>query len=402
LTPNKKLSMNNKGNIKSVPKAKKRANKKARKPRQPRNQIGGPLARNPRRSRQRTRGPGQMKATPRAGLSRRSCPVYEQEFIFDVIAGTTDGFAIANGGNPFPLNPGQATTFPWLSTIARQWEKYRFNWIEVEYMREVSEFATAGTIGKVMVHLDLNAGDPGPASKNQVLDTDERLLMSGMPCENFKRRIPGKLLHPTGLPLYVRPGGLPGASDIKTFDCANIWVSTAGTSDATTKLGELHIRYSVVLEVPVLDSLTTPPTNNSALFYISQDFSLDSQPLTSTILATLLWSADMMLGNGIGAVVNSDGTISLPNNNNYFIDWDVQFQATGSATDFQALLSLGGFPISIPQELAAVAAQVTRTTLSGSYWLSGGTGNGTLELQASATFSTGAVKAVGSIRIIAI
>jgi len=397
LTPNKKLSMNNKGNIKSVPKAKKRANKKARRPRQQRNQVGGGLPKNPRRQRQRTRGPGQIKPNPRVGLNRRNCQIMEQEFIYDVV-GNAGTFGVVNGGVPFPLNPGQATTFPWLSSIAKQWEKYRFNFVEIEYMREVSEFATAGTIGKVMVNVDLNAGDPAPGSKTQVLDTDERLLMSGMPCENFKRRIPGSLLHPTGLPLYVRPAGLPGAADIKTFDCGNIWVSTSGVSDNSTKLGELHIRYSVLLEVPILDSTLVAPANNQVAYLYQQT----ALTLTTTVAGTVLWPAGSHIYNGIaGSFDSGTGLILLPVGN-YLIDYVVQFEATGTDTEWIVQWWAGSGPLgstlSPSCDFNAVGADVTTGILSGSFYYPSD-GVTTCRLRPIATFSTGNCAAIASLRV---
>jgi hypothetical protein len=238
------------------------------------------------------------------GLSRRSCPVQEHEFIYDVIGNGAD-FGIVNGGNPFPLNPAQATTFPWLSTIAKQWERYRIKYLDIEYRREVSEFATAGTTGKVMIHVDLDAADGPPATKTQVLDTDRRLLLDMMPCENKKLRIPGRLFHPVGSPLLSRPGGLPSATDIRLYDAGNIWVSTSGTVDNTTKLGEIHLNYAFELSVPVLESTTTAPINNSL-----SSFSETNSAAGATTVAQVQPLATVVT-NGLG-ITNTAGSFTLP------------------------------------------------------------------------------------------
>ncbi len=77
-----------------------------------------------------------MRPGKASGLTRKSCPIVECEFIYDVVGNGTN-FAIVNSGNPFPINPGQATTFPWASTIAKQFDKYKFEYIQLEYRREV-------------------------------------------------------------------------------------------------------------------------------------------------------------------------------------------------------------------------------------------------------------------------
>lgn len=298
-----------------------------------------------------------MTPQARGGLSRRNCVIVEHEFIYDVVGGGTP-FAVVNGGYPFPLNPGQGTTFPWLSLQAKQWERYKFNFIRLSYAREVSEYATAGTIGRVMVSVDLDAADAPPSTKTQVLDTDTRLLMHGMPSENFQMTIPGKLLHPTGMPRYVRPGGLPGATDIREYDVGNLWVSTSGVSDATTKLGELHVMYSVELSVPVLQSIATAPINNSVTIF-------DSAAGT-TLLATGVPEAVGLyhtVVNGLGIVWQQTSGV-LPAGC-YMID--VQFQGHDSAVENFYIIGdvqVGGVsiyptPIERPQAVSASGGYVS-------------------------------------------
>jgi hypothetical protein len=281
---------------------------------------------------------------------------------------------------------------------AKQWERYKFKWIKFEYLREVSEFATAGTIGKVMLNIDLDASDQPPSTKTQVMDTDKTLLAHGMPCEDFSMVIPGKLLHPTGQPLYVRPGGLPGASDIKTFDCGNLWVSTSGVSDNTTKLGELHVTYAVEFSVPVLESTTTAPINNSVSF-ATQSTAL---ALTTTVAGTILWPVASVLANGTMSVFNATTGSITPPPGNYLVDVVGSVTFGGLATVYALSLRKNGTDI----ENSIVSRTFTSGTLTAdTESLSGYVScNGTdvLTVVETATFSTSTASAYANIRITAI
>jgi hypothetical protein len=336
-----------------------------------------------------------MARGPRPGFTRRSCTVSEHEFIYDVVGNGTN-FGIVNGGLPFPINPGQVTTFPWLSVQAKQWEKYKIHSLKLEYRREVSEFATAGTIGKVMINVDLDAADAGPSSKTQVLDTDKRLLMDCMPCENNSIVIPGKIFHPTGEPKWVRPGGLPGATDIKTYDAGNIWVTTSGTSDNTTKLGELHLTYVVELSVPILESTTVAPINNSVATFESQSGTI-SALTTGTVTTIPLATAAF---NGLGAV-NTAGLIVLPAGN-YLVDWWGEVGYSGASTNTVVSLYKNGAQFLLDDNaFTQTNAAALNVQVNGNAFVTVN-GTDTISMCITATFSSGTASPGGFMRIVAI
>jgi len=229
-------------------------------------------------NRNRPTGPGgkQSFRTGRLGLSgsnnratsRRAQTIEEDEYIGEVLSST--GFATTQ----YSANPGQPNTFPWGNRISQLYEEYEFEFLEFYYKREVSEFATAGTVGKVMLSFDYDASDIAPTTKQIVEDTVPHA--DGMPadpvirlpidCARMKKN-PGK---------FVRPGAQPANTDIKTYDCGNLYVSTSGNQSTGATLGELHVRYRVKLSEPILEagivqggamhftSLTASTANNFA------------------------------------------------------------------------------------------------------------------------------------------
>jgi hypothetical protein len=184
--------------------------------------------------------------TKNGTTNRANFVIEEDEYIAEVTPANEPAFNVVQ----YPVNPGQVSMFPWLSTIAKNFEKYCFEYLEFYYKREVSEFATNGQTGKVIYSFDTDASDPAPFGKQEMEATDPH--EDALPSENFRLPIPKKML----LPLlsdahFVRPGALPANTDLKTYDVGTLNVATQATA-ANTATGELHVRYRVRLMIPVL------------------------------------------------------------------------------------------------------------------------------------------------------
>lgn len=141
-------------------------------------------------------------------------------------------------------NPGLAGSFPWLSSLARKYDMYRFVRLKYSY-RSVAPTSTSGV---VMLSFDYDAADDTPNSKAKQAQT--------VPCTE------SNCWTSLDLPVqmdsnwkYVRPGNLAGNLDIKTYDAGNLIYSTQYGSGIVT--GELYVEYTVELKKPsdgVLDT----------------------------------------------------------------------------------------------------------------------------------------------------
>lgn len=306
-------------------------------------------------------------------MNRRGCVVEEDEFIGPV-SGSTAFNAV-----PYPLNPGQARTFPWLSQEAKLWERYVFEYLEFYYKRDVSEFATNGTTGKVMMNVDFDASENPPSSKIQVEDSFPH--SDGMPCENFKLIVPRSQLHPKGEPKYVRTGGIPGAADIKLYDAGNFFISTQGNQNST-EVGELRVRYRIRFEVPVLEAINTAPTNYSVTLWQK----LLVPGLTTGAATNINFQSVDVVTDGLG-IAPSNNFVLPPGN--YLVDGTVVFTiAGGNLTSAQGAFQKNGTAVftSSGFTCAAAAVVVANTlTLSPAYVV----GNGIDQFQfiVAATFT---------------
>jgi len=337
-----------------------RRNRRQKKQQGPRRQVGpraangafmsknmaGNRRQRRRRPRRQTNFTGTISRGPnglRPGKKRHNFS--EDEFITDILGSTTFGSGTSTTALQFSVNPGQAITFPWLSQIASRYEKYVFTKLNFFYKHEVSEFATAGTIGKAMLAFDYDAADAPPTSKTQMYAMDPH--DDKMPCKDFRVHVDCREAFNNG-PKYVRSGNLPGGTDIKTYDCGLINAAAAGTADSVSKIGELHVSYAGWFEKPVLESTTSAPINYS----VSQFRSTAPEAITSGVaFSPAVATVDT---NGLNAV-NTAGSIVLPPGN---YKMSVIFTET-YGTDVSAVL------ISLRKNAATIPGTVTNYIVGG-------------------------------------
>jgi hypothetical protein len=245
-------------------------------------------------------GPLKLGSSSSSGTTRQAQIIEEDEYIAEVNG------SVAFVTTAYPINPGQAGTFPWGAKIAALYEKYDFLSLEFYYRREVSEYATNGQAGKIILSCDYDASDNAPTSKQQVLDTVPHA--DGMPCMPVvKLRIDPRQARNQDSK-YVRPGAQPANTDIKTYDVGNLYVSTQGCTN-TTVIGELRVKYKCSLKIPVLE----PPTQTGGGFLIQSAVTGETAGAT-TVQTTLFASATnpVISINTLGATVAASGLITLP------------------------------------------------------------------------------------------
>jgi hypothetical protein len=159
--------------------------------------------------------------------------------------------------NAFPVNPGLVTTFPWLSTQAVGWEKYRFEYIRFCYYTR----APTSTQGSVLLSPDYNAADAPPAT--EVISSAYNGTQEDAPWKDICCPLDAKIV---SRECFVRGAALAPNLDIKTYDIATFYL---GTVDATTAApwGKLWVEYKVHLINPQLPSAgagTTGTMTNGA------------------------------------------------------------------------------------------------------------------------------------------
>jgi len=345
--------------------------------------------RNRRRRQQPKGGSSGAGGTSFGSNKTRSIVVANEEYIGEITVANAPNFNVTS----YALNPGQAGTFPWLSKQAQQWEKYEFEQLEFFFKREVSEYAAAGQAGKVILSVDFDASDAPPNTKQQMEDTQPH--RDGMSCENLTLKLPKSQMHPVGtIARFVRPAGLPGLADIKTYDVGNLFIATQGIT-VNGPVGELRVRYKCRLSVPVLEAGNSAPTNPAVGLFVSTA----PEALTSNVSYTMNYATVVTNGLGVNVV---NGTFNLPAGN-YLVDYDVDVISTTSIQNAICFLRIAGTPqLGGGDNFSTTAVNIAAIGLKGiGYVTSRGGGLDSVTITVTAT-SGGTITASGALRFLAV
>lgn len=153
----------------------------------------------------------------------------------------------------FDVNPGLAETFPWLSSIAQNFEQYRFDGLIFEFKTTSADAlnSTNTALGVVVLAAEYNSAAPTYTNKQQMENSmwavstkPSQSIICPIECDPKKNTIGN---------LYTRFEAPQSGEDIRLFDLCNIQVGTVG-SQAAAVIGELWVSYDVVLLKPQMPS----------------------------------------------------------------------------------------------------------------------------------------------------
>ena len=174
--------------------------------------------------------------------------VCHREYLGDIL-GTA---AFTN--TAYPLNPGIPTTFPWLSTIADNYQEYKFHGVIFEFRPLITDFVTGGAPGVVIMATNYNADLPVYTTK-QVMENSE-FAVSVKPTNTLIHGIECSPEQTDPIIKYVRNGALATGQDLKNYDWGNFQFATQ--SNPIQNLGELWVSYCVEFYKPVLNTTSGP------------------------------------------------------------------------------------------------------------------------------------------------
>jgi len=294
------------------------------------------------------------------------------------------------GVTTLSVNPGQAATFPLLSKkCSNQFEKYHFMDLEFYYMRMVSEFATNGSQGKVILAFNHDAADAPPATQQQLEDFVPPNRADGMPCTPEIRI----KLRPLDLSrqdsFYIRPAGLPGSTDIKTYDVGNLFIGVVGCAN-TSQIGEIRCRYKIRFIDPVLENLASAPINNSASWFQSTTAETGGATTVDKTLLLATTSANAL------SIVNTSGSF-VPPSGNYLVDGFCSFANTELANSAYLQFKKNGVSVFTAGPPAFSNSNGDDGFLSFSV-LVAANGTDAFTMVANSTYPAGAATLLGSLR----
>lgn len=251
-------------------------------------------------------------------LSDRSTVIRHREYITDVTG------SVAFNLTQYAINPGLIGTFPWLSSVANNYETYQLKGMVFEYKSTsaVALNSTNTALGTVVLATQYDVADPQFSTKINMENYE--FSTSASPATSMMHPIE---CDPSKSPLarlYIRAGAPASGRDSRFYDIGNFNIATVGMQAASV-IGELWVTYEVELFKPKLyqgffapcsswyllnsvDSthiLGTSQTLNYAVTYF-QGLSFSGQ--TVSITDTRIAGATLMVTwNAVGTSTNTTG-----------------------------------------------------------------------------------------------
>lgn len=179
---------------------------------------------------------------PKFDSTRQTNIVCHREYLGDITG--TAGFNNAQ----YALNPGIATTFPWLATIAQNYQEYVFHGVVFEFRPLITDFITGGAPGVVVMATNYNADATAYTTKQEMENSEYAVsvkptdaLIHGIECATNQTILPQR---------YVRSGAVPVGQDLRLYDYGNFQFATQ--ANPVQDLGELWVSYCVEFHKPIL------------------------------------------------------------------------------------------------------------------------------------------------------
>jgi hypothetical protein len=178
--------------------------------------------------------------------------VAHREYIGDLMSGTFVPTTTSTAYEclSYSLNPGNSQLFPWLSTVASNFQEWELQGALVELITEAADFSSNFSIGNVMMAADYNPLAPMPQNKIDLLELEyssstkaSNSLLMPIECA----RVNNSLTH-----LFVAEDSDYQGTDARSFDLATIHIGTQGIPVEEAKLAEIWITYEVALYKPTL------------------------------------------------------------------------------------------------------------------------------------------------------
>jgi len=211
---------------------------------------------------------------PQFSSTRQTNIVCHREYLAD-IQGTT-AFTL----KAYSINPGAQGTFPWLSTVAENYQEYRIHGLIYEFKSMITDNVTSGAPGMLVMATNYNASAPSFSSKHEMENSEFAVatkptnnLIHGVECAETQTVLPVK---------FVRGGTVPAGQDSRLYDLGTFQIATQGNPNQV--LGELWVSYCVEFFKPLMPATTggsvamglvhrTNPTSGGPLGTIGVSFS---------------------------------------------------------------------------------------------------------------------------------
>lgn len=171
-----------------------------------------------------------------AGQSK-ALRIHQMERIANVVSNSTTAGAFK--ADSYAINPANPTTFPWLSSIASLFDKYKFHKLRFFFINN----SPTSIAGNVTMAVDFDTLDAIPA--NGVAMSNLAKFVSFAPWKAEELVIP--VQRPSNNSWLFTTSSVPTGADAKTYNLGNFLISTEGITTTNYLSGYLCVEYDVEL-----------------------------------------------------------------------------------------------------------------------------------------------------------
>lgn len=244
----------------------------------------------------------------------QSIVVRHKEYLGEVFG--SENFRV---NQSFEINPGNSSTFPWLSGVAAHFQEYKIRGLVFHYVPTSGSAVSSlnAALGSVMLQTSYRSNDTPPASKVELLN--EYCSNESVPSEPFAHPVE---CDPRENPFnvqYVRTGAVPTGDSKLLYDLGITHIAVSGQQVTDKALGDLWITYEIELKKPVLESNTT-----------TQVLSRQLEFLTGPFTGSTLFSGSPTSIRGTLELSTSGNTVTFPKGALGFYILIVRIASTGA------------------------------------------------------------------------
>jgi hypothetical protein len=194
--------------------------------------------------------------------------VRHKEYLGEVFS--SEGFVVRQS---FELNPGNSSTFPWLSGVASHFQEYKIRGLVFHYVPTSGSAvsSTNAALGSVMLQTSYRSNDAIPSSKVELLN--EYCSNESVPSEPFAHPVE---CDPRENPFnvqYVRSGAVPQGDSKLLYDLGITHLAVSGQQIGGKAIGDLWITYEIELKKPILESNVTSQVLSRQIEYTGGTYS---------------------------------------------------------------------------------------------------------------------------------
>lgn len=170
----------------------------------------------------------------------KSLRIHQMERIANVVANSTTAGAFK--ADTYVMNPADSKTFPWLSSIAKLFDKYKFHKLRFFFINN----SPTSIAGNVTMAVDFDTLDASPANGTQMSNLAK--FSTFAPWKQEELTVPvNRPGNNTWLYTLDNQGTIPNPADLKTYNLGNFLISSEGISTTSYLVGYLCVEYDVEL-----------------------------------------------------------------------------------------------------------------------------------------------------------